>query len=76
MKINRFAYLPFGAGVRTCIGSSFALQEATIVLATIVKYFNLEMAPGHLVTPLLRVTLRPAGGLPMKVSRRKAFLKA
>jgi cytochrome P450 len=72
MKINRFAYLPFGAGVRTCIGSSFALQEATLVLATIMKYFNLEMAPGYLVTPLLRVTLRPAGGLPMKVSRRKA----
>ena len=72
MKINRFAYLPFGAGLRTCIGSSFALQEATIVLATIVKYFNLEVAAGYLATPLLRVTLRPAGGLPMKVSPRKS----
>lgn len=61
-KIDRFAYLPFGAGVRTCIGSSFALQEATIVLATIVKHFNLELAPGHAVTPLLRVTLRPPAG--------------
>jgi cytochrome P450 len=69
-NIDRFAYLPFGAGPRTCIGSAFALQEATIVLATIVKYFRFELKPGHAVWPLLRVTLRPANGLPMVISRR------
>lgn len=63
--IDRYSYLPFGAGPRTCVGSPFALQEATIVLATTIKNFSLRLAPGHKVWPLLRVTLRPAGGLPM-----------
>jgi cytochrome P450 len=68
--IDRFAYLPFGAGPRTCIGSAFALQEATLVLAVIMSRFSLTLAPRHAVWPLLRVTLRPAGGLPMTVRRR------
>jgi cytochrome P450 len=70
-EIDRFAYMPFGAGPRTCIGSTFAMQEATVVLATIVHHFRLELAPGHGVWPLLRVTLRPAGGLPMIVQSRR-----
>ena len=71
-RIDRFAYLPFGAGPRKCIGSTFALQEATLVLAMIVKHFNSELRPGHTVWPSLRVTLRPANGLPMIVTRRPA----
>jgi cytochrome P450 len=46
-QIDRFKYLPFGAGARTCIGSAFALQEATLVLATIVNEFNLHPVPDH-----------------------------
>jgi cytochrome P450 len=68
--IDRFAYLPFGAGPRTCIGAAFALQEATLVLAAVMHRFNLRLVPQHVVWPVLRVTLRPAGGLPMMVSRR------
>jgi cytochrome P450 len=68
--IDRFAYLPFGGGPRTCIGSAFALQEATLVLAVIMSKFALSLAPEHKVWPLLRVTLRPAGGLPMTVRLR------
>jgi cytochrome P450 len=71
-NIDRFAYLPFGAGPRTCIGSAFALQEATLVLAVIMSRFSLTLAPRHAVWPLLRVTLRPAGGLPMTVRLRAA----
>jgi cytochrome P450 len=63
--IDRYSYLPFGSGPRTCVGSAFALQEATIVLATIIRNFSLQLTRGHKVWPLLRVTLRPAGGLPM-----------
>jgi cytochrome P450 len=71
-EIDRFAYIPFGAGARTCIGSAFALQEATLILATIVKNFDVQLAPGKQVWPLLRVTLRPADGLPMTISRKAA----
>ena len=69
-KIDRFAYLPFGVGPRKCIGSAFALQEATLVLATLVKHFRFEVRPGHAVWPTLKVTLRPEKGLPMIVRKR------
>jgi cytochrome P450 len=69
--IDRFAYLPFGAGPRTCIGSAFALQEATLVLATIMSRFRLVLPPGQAVRPTLQVTLRPDGGLPMMLSLRQ-----
>jgi cytochrome P450 len=71
-KIDRYAYLPFGAGPRVCIGATFALQEATLVLATIMRHVTFELVPGHRVWPILRVTLRPQGGLPMIVRHRAA----
>jgi cytochrome P450 len=70
--IDRFAYLPFGAGPRTCVGSPFAMQEAAIVLATIMRRFSLELSPDQTVWPLLQVTLRPADGLRMIVHRKPA----
>src|SRR5207248_3698659 len=69
-RIDRYAYLPFGAGPRNCIGSAFALQEATIVVASIARKFDLELLRGHPVWPVHRVTLRPQGGLPMLVNQR------
>ncbi len=68
--IDRYAYLPFGAGPRICIGATFALQEATLVLATVMRRFRLQVAPGFAVWPLQRVTLRPRGGLPMRITAR------
>ncbi|WP_050423435.1 cytochrome P450 [Bradyrhizobium tropiciagri] len=70
--IPRFAYLPFGVGPRTCIGASFALQEATIVLAVLMRDFEMRLLPHADVQPLQRITLRPAHGLPMLISRRSA----
>ncbi|MBZ6075253.1 cytochrome P450 [Microvirga puerhi] len=72
-RIDRFAYLPFGAGPRVCIGASFALQEATIVLASVVRAVRLDLMPGHEVRPVHRVTLRPEGGLPMRLTHRKTL---
>lgn len=69
--IPRFAYLPFGAGPRTCIGSSFALQEATIVLATLIHRFDMQLLPEARVWPSQRITLRPADGLPMRIAPRE-----
>jgi cytochrome P450 len=71
-QIDRYAYLPFGIGARTCIGSAFALQEATLVVATIMRNFDLHLASGADVWPLLRVTLRPANGLPMTVTCKRS----
>jgi cytochrome P450 len=69
-KIDRFAYVPFGAGPRICIGATFSLQEAVMVLARVVAAARLELMPGHRVMPVHRVTLRPSGGLPMTVRLR------
>jgi len=69
-KIHRFAYLPFGAGPRICIGMGFAIQEALIVLASMMRRFRLELVPGFAVEPHARLTLRPRNGLRMRVWRR------
>ncbi len=69
-SIDRFAYLPFGAGPRVCIGMGFALQEAVAILAAILRTYRLDPAPGHVVTPVQRITLRPKGGMPMILRRR------
>jgi len=69
-NIRRFAYLPFGAGPRICIGMSFAMQEAMVLLATITRRYRMELAPGEEVQPLARITLRPKGGLKMRLWRR------
>ena len=67
---HRFAYLPFGAGPRVCIGQVLAMNEAVLILATLAQRFRLRMTPGHKVAIQHRVTIRPRGGLPMTIYRR------
>lgn len=67
--LPRFAYVPFGGGARVCIGSAFAWMEGTLALATLLRRFTIELAPGAVVEPVPRVTLRPSA-LPMIVRRR------
>ena len=64
----RYAYLPFGAGPRICIGMSFALVEAVVVLATLVSGLRFDLAPGTEPRLKSRITLRPEPGLPMRVA--------
>ena len=68
--IDRFAYIPFGVGPRTCIGASFALQEATVALASIAREFRLDHDPARLPSPVLRMTLRPKDRLVMTLTPR------
>ncbi|MGE5181157.1 MAG: cytochrome P450 [Acidobacteriota bacterium] len=65
----RHHYIPFGAGPRVCIGSHFALLEAQLALATMVKRVRLRGVPAH-VDPEPLVTLRPRGGMPATVELR------
>ncbi|MEZ5787930.1 MAG: cytochrome P450 [Xanthobacteraceae bacterium] len=66
-SIDRYSYLPFGAGPRTCIGQNFAQWEATAVIAALLRAFHLKLREGYTPEPRLRVTLRPAKGMPMRL---------
>jgi cytochrome P450 len=66
----RLAYMPFGAGPRVCIGQVLAMNEATLILATLAQRFRLRLRPGYRVSIQHQITIRPRGGLPMTVSRR------
>jgi cytochrome P450 len=65
-----FAYIPFGAGPRKCIGEAFAWMEATLVLATFAQQWRLRLSPGHRVEKQALITLRPRYGMKMVVQRR------
>lgn len=64
------AYVPFGAGERRCLGSGFATTEMSIALAEMLRTWRAETAPDEVVVPEPIVTLRPRGGLPMRLIRR------
>ncbi|MEU8804327.1 cytochrome P450 [Spirillospora sp. NPDC048819] len=66
----RYAYLPFGGGRRICVGAGFAMLEAILVLAAVSRTHRLDLAPGVPVRGRAEITLRPAGPVPMRVSRR------
>ncbi len=66
---DRFAFLPFGAGPRICIGASFALQEAVIILATLVARLRFSLTSRR-PQPRMILTLRPHGGVWLNVAER------
>jgi cytochrome P450 len=71
-SIDRFAYLPFGAGPRICVGAQFAMVEAVIVLSTLARRLTFDYAGDTHPAPMQRITLRPAGGMPMRVTSRRS----
>jgi cytochrome P450 len=65
--IPEYAYFPFGAGPHVCVGNTFAMMEITLVVATLVQRFQLELMPGQEnLEPELKVSLRPRGGVWVK----------
>lgn len=69
-RLPRHAYIPFGGGPRICIGNHFALMESHLVLATLVQRVSFSLIPGQHIEPEALVTLRPKGGIKLKVMRR------
>src|SRR5712671_7301375 len=67
---TKFTYFPFGAGVRQCIGESFAWMEGVLLLATLAQKWKLSLVPGHCVEPQPLITLRPKYGMRMQVEER------
>jgi len=68
----RFAYMPFGAGPRICIGMGLAMTEATLILATLAQRFQPRLKTPQDVKLSARITLAPEGGLKMRVESRPA----
>ena len=67
-KLERYQYMPFGAGPRICIGMAFAMLEATAILATLLQHARFATLPGREPYPVARITLLPRGGMPLSVS--------
>jgi cytochrome P450 len=68
-SLPKFAYLPFGAGPRVCVGASLALTESALVLATLIERFRFSLASAGPVKAFPSVTLRPRQGLRLRVER-------
>jgi len=69
-KIHPFAYIPFGAGARVCLGKHLGIMEAVLLLAMTAQKFKLRLRTGHPVEPLGRMTLRALNGIPMRFEPR------
>ena len=70
-KLHRYQYLPFGAGPRVCIGATFALQEAIISLAVLLRTYKFSCTEETKPWPIQKLTVQPLDGLMMTVSKRE-----
>jgi cytochrome P450 len=69
-QLPKFAYFPFSGGPRVCIGSSFAMMEAVLLLATMAQRFHFSLVPGYSVELWPTITLHPKNGMPMVLTQR------
>lgn len=71
-RLPRYAYVPFGAGPRICIGNHFALMEGQLLLAALAQRVTFDLVPGQHVAIEPKVSTRPRGDIKMVVRRRGA----
>ena len=68
-RLPRFSYFPFGGGIRSCVGESFALMEATLLIAIICRYWKLRPISDQRIALNPLITLRPKYGMRMKINK-------
>jgi cytochrome P450 len=68
--IHKYAYFPFGGGPRICIGHHFAMMEAVLLLATLIRAYRFDLLPGQALELKPSVTLRAAKDLRMRLRSR------
>ena len=71
--LPKFAYYPFGGGQRICVGSTFALMEATIILATVGQHYQFTVDPDAVIDIKPQITLLPANGIPTALECRSPY---
>ncbi|HEV3445991.1 MAG TPA: cytochrome P450 [Gemmataceae bacterium] len=69
-RISKYVYFPFGGGPRICIGNTFAMMEASLVLATLAQHYRFTLLPEPPVVPWPAVTLRPRHGILARLQKR------
>ena len=71
-QLPRYAFLPFGAGPRICIGLHFSMMEGQLLLATIAQRVSFSLLPGQAITPdpVHHLALRPTGEVNVTVKKR------
>jgi len=67
---KKYSFIPFGTGERICIGSHFALMESQLLLSMIVQHCDLQLLDADEVEIEMAVTLRPKGGIPVRIKWR------
>jgi cytochrome P450 len=72
----RSGYIPFSAGPRVCLGASFAMQEATLILAYLALHYRFEPVSHHTPVPAMRLSLRSKNGIRLRMFRREAAAPA
>ncbi|MEF2070796.1 cytochrome P450 [Consotaella aegiceratis] len=67
--IDKYQYLPFGAGPRVCVGANFAMMQAQIILSTLLARFRFTLGAAKLPHPVMAMTVRPEPGVRLSVER-------
>ena len=71
---SRYAYLPFAAGPRVCVGASLAMLQLTITVVMLARCLRFRLLPGRPIEPTAWTNIRPQGGLWMTVEERQAAI--
>lgn len=69
-RIPKYAYYPFGGGPRVCIGNTFAMMEAAMILAAVGQKYRFTVMPGAKIDTNPQITLLPKDGMPATLVRR------